>query len=155
MRVWRVTRKAHAELPLSGEGGRLHGGRWNHAGVAVVYASQSLSLAVLEYLVNVSVTDLPDDLVSIRIEIPNKLQRTKSGLKDLPQNWRIFPGIEELKDIGTDWALKASTPVLVVPSVVIPSELNYLINPKHRLIDRIRILSVEQFALDARLVRQQ
>jgi RES domain-containing protein len=62
--------------------------------------------------------------------------------------------IERGKDIGTGWALKASTPILVVPSVVIPSELNYLINPKHRLIDRIRILSVEPFALDARPLRQ-
>ena len=154
MRVWRVTRKAHAEQPLSGEGARLHGGRWNHAGAAVVYTSQSLSLAVLEYLVNVSVTDLPADLVSIQIEFPNKLQRAEIRLRDLPADWRIFPGSEELKDIGIGWALKASTPVLVVPSVVIPSELNYLINPKHRLIDRIRILSVEPFALDARLLRQ-
>ena len=150
MHTWRVTRKSHAEQPLSGEGARLHGGRWNHAGVAVVYTSQSLSLAVLEYLVNVSPADLPDDLVSIQIQIPSELRRTEIPLSDLPEDWRIFPGREHLKDTGTDWALKASTPILVVPSVVIPTELNYLINSKHRLVERIKILSVEPFSLDAR-----
>ena len=153
MFVWRVARKAHAEHPLSGEGARLHGGRWNHAGVPVVYTSQSLSLAVLEYLVNVSVADLPDDLVSVQIEIPDELRVTSIAIKDLPNGWRTFPAIEDLKDIGTNWASKGSTPILIVPSVVIPTELNYLINPKHRLIDRLRIVSVDLFALDARLSR--
>jgi RES domain-containing protein len=136
---------------LSGEGARLHGGRWNHAGTPIVYTSQSLSLAVLEYLVNVSIVDLPDDLVYVEIDVPNKIKRTNVRFKDLPENWRTFPGSEELKDIGTEWASRGSTLVLVVPSVVIPSEHNYLFNPKHRLIDRIKVLSVEPFALDPRL----
>lgn len=43
MLVWRVTRKAHAEQPLSGEGARRYGGRWNHIGVAVVYVTITLA----------------------------------------------------------------------------------------------------------------
>ena len=160
MLVWRVTRKAHAEQPtkgeaanqaLSGEGARRHGGRWNHIGVAVVYTSQSLSLAVLEYLVNLPISDLPDDLVSVQIEIPSDLPLAEISIKGLPNNWRTFPAIEELKDIGTNWAHKATTPILVVPSVVIPNELNCLINPRHSLSNGIDIVSVEPFALDTRL----
>lgn len=150
MMVWRVSRKAHAENPLSGEGARLHGGRWNFVGVPVVYTSQSLSLAVLEYLVNVSIADLPDDLSSIQIEIPNRLKRPEISVSVLPKDWRTYPSTDELKDIGTDWVTKGKAPVLVVPSVVIPSELNYLINPKHPLANRIRVVSVERFALDTR-----
>lgn len=151
MLVWRVTRKAHAEQPLSGEGARRYGGRWNHIGAAVVYSSQSLSLAVLEYLVNLSITDLPDDLVSVQIEIPDDLPRTEIAIKKLPDNWRRFPSVAELKDIGTDWARQGTAPILVVPSVVIPNELNYLISPTHPLSHRIKIVSVEAFALDTRL----
>lgn len=151
MLVWRVTRKAHAEQPLSGEGARRYGGRWNHVGVAVVYTSQSLSLAVLEYLVNLPITDLPSDLVSIQIEIPNALPRAEITIKELPDNWRTYPSVEELKDIGTDWARQAAAPILVVPSVVIPSELNYLVNPAHPLSDGIKTVSVDAFALDTRL----
>lgn len=151
MVVWRVTRKAHAEQPLSGEGARRYGGGWNYIGVAVVYTSQSLSLAVLEYLVNLPINDLPDDLASVQIEIPDDLPRTEITIKALPDDWRTYPSVEELKDIGTDWARQAATPILVVPSVVIPSELNYLVNPTHPLSDAIKIVSVDAFALDTRL----
>jgi RES domain-containing protein len=152
MLVWRLTRKAHAEQSLSGEGARRYGGRWNHVHVAVAYASQSLSLAVLEYLVNLQISTLPDDLVAVEILIPGKLPKTEIRINDLPINWRTFPAAEELKDIGTEWARKATTPVLVVPSVVIPNERNYLVNPKHTLADQITVVSVEPFALDTRLL---
>ena len=167
MIVWRVTRKAHAEQPgnlankplggnaanqpLSGEGAKRYGGRWNHIGVAVVYTSQSLSLATLEYLVNLSIIDLPDDLVAVEIELPDDLPRAEITIKQLPANWRTFPSIEELKDIGTDWARQATVPVLVVPSVVIPNELNYLVNPLHPLSQRLKVVSVAAFTLDTRL----
>jgi RES domain-containing protein len=151
MRVWRVTRKAHTERPLSGEGAQRYGGRWNHIGVAVVYTSQSLSLALLEYLVNLPMTDLPSDLFSLEIEILDDFPRTEISRESLPATWRNFPGIEALKDIGTSWARDATTPILVVPSVVIPGELNFLINPMHPLSRRINIVSVEPFVLDTRL----
>lgn len=151
MLVWRVTRKAHAERPMSGEGARRYGGRWNYIGAAVVYTSQSLSLAVLEYLVNLSITDLPDDLVSVQIEIPDDLPRTEIAIKELPDNWRTFPSVEEVKEIGTEWARQQTVPILVVPSVVIPTELNYLVNPTHPSSHGIKIVSVDPFALDTRL----
>lgn len=155
MFVWRVTRKAHADQPLSGEGAHRYGGRWNHVGTAVVYTSESLSLAVLEYLVNLPISDLPDDLVSIQIQIPDALPRTEIFIEDLSDNWRAFPAIDELKDIGTDWAQEAKTAILSVPSVVIPSEVNYLTNPAHEENRSIEIVSIEPFALDARLYRSE
>src|SRR5258707_485306 len=142
MVVWRVTRKAHADEPLSGEGARRYGGRWNHIGVAVVYTSESLSLAVLEYLVNLPISDLPEDLVSVEIQAPSELRKSEISINDLPENWRAFPAVEELKDIGTEWARKDISPILVVPSVVIPNERNYLINPHHESATRIKVVSV-------------
>ncbi len=151
MLVWRITPEAHAEQPLSGEGAKRFGGRWNHIGVAVVYTSESLSLAVLEYLINLPISDLPPKLVSVQVKIPDDLPRKDLQTKTLPGNWRTFPATGELKDIGTDWVRKGSTPVLVVPSVVIPSEHNYLINPGHSLAKKIKVVSAEPFALDQRL----
>jgi len=152
MVVWRLARKAHTTEPLTGEGARLYGGRWNHKGVPIVYTSQSLALAVLEYLVNLSIPDLPDDLCSIQIKIPDNLAQIEIAIDELPATWRTFPGPEALEDIGSEWINKSETPVLCVPSVVIPSERNYLINPKHRLLSRIVIDRVEPFSLDERLV---
>ncbi|MGH9962314.1 MAG: RES family NAD+ phosphorylase, partial [Pyrinomonadaceae bacterium] len=155
MLQWRVTPKAHAEKPLTGEGARRFGGRWNHIGTQVVYTSGALSLAVLEYLVNLSISDLPDDLVSIQIQIPDDIPCDEVAVDDLPTNWRTFPAIEELKDIGTEWQHEGKTAILAVPSVVIPNERNYLINPAHRDSQRVEILSVEPFALDPRLYRSR
>ena len=153
MLVWRVTRKAHAEQPLSGEGARRYGGRWNHAGTAVVYSSESLSLAVLEYLVNLPINDLPDDLISVQIQIPDDLPRAEISIKQLPDNWRGFPATEKLKDMGLDWVREGKKAILAVPSVVIPNERNYLINPANSETRRVKIISVEPFALDVRLHR--
>ena len=160
MLVWRLTREAHAQHartgdptnhPLSGEGARRYGGRWNHPGTAVVYSSSSLSLAVLEYLVNLHVEDLPVDLVAVTIEVPDDLPRSQIRVKNLPRNWRVFPAVEELKDIGTNWTRRNKTPVLIVPSVVIPTELNCLINPAHPQTARVKVASIKPFSLDTRL----
>ena len=153
MVVWRVTRRAHAEQPLTGEGARRFGGRWNHVGTALVYTSATLSLAVLEYLVNLPIRDLPDDLVSIQVQVPDDLARTELAIDDLPENWRTFPASEELKGIGSDWVREGTTPILSVPSVVIPNELNYLVNPAHKEARRVEVVSVDPFALDVRLYR--
>src|SRR5437773_11718210 len=153
MVVWRVTRRAHAEQPLTGEGARRFGGRWNHVGTSLVYTSGTLSLAVLEYLVNLPIRDLPDDLVSIQVQVPDDLARTELAIDDLPENWRTFPASEELKNIGSDWVREGTTPILSVPSVVIPNELNYLVNPAHKEARRVEVVSVDHFALDVRLYR--
>ena len=151
MFAWRLTRTAHADEPLDGEGARRYGGRWNHAGTAVVYTSESLSLAVLEYLVNLSITDLPTDLVSIQLEFPESLSSTEVRIKDLPPMWRTSPALEDLKDIGDDWARSMETAILIVPSAVIPTECNYIINPAHSESRKIAVAAIEPFVLDPRL----
>lgn len=56
MRVWRIYDReaAYALLPnfdpLDGQGAALYPGRWNKAGVRMVYTSQSPELAMLELL---------------------------------------------------------------------------------------------------------
>jgi len=149
MLVWRLTRKAHAEL--TGEGARRFGGRWNHVGTSLVYTSGTLSLAVLEYLVHLPISDLPGDLVSIKIKIPDNVKCAEIDIDDLPATWRAFPAIEELKDLGRDWLHAGKTAILTVPSVVIPNESNYLLNPAHPETKHFTMESVDPFSLDPRL----
>jgi RES domain-containing protein len=52
VKTWRICAPRYADTAYSGEGARI-GGRWNSKGRAVVYASESISLAVLEQLVHV------------------------------------------------------------------------------------------------------
>ncbi len=72
---------------------------------------------------------------------------------ELPANWRRYPAPDALADLGTRWAHELRTPVLAVPSAVIPQELNYLLNPRHSDFKRIRVGKPEAFRFDPRLRR--
>jgi len=73
---------------------------------------------------------------------------------ELPASWRSYPPPEALADLGTRWARELKSPVLAVPSAVIPQELNYLLNPLHADCKRVRAGKPEAFRFDPRLRRR-
>jgi RES domain-containing protein len=149
VRVWRLCRKKY--VAFNGEGARIAGGRWNRRGTAVVYTSATLSLAVLEYFVNLPRAAAPQDLVAVPAELPAELPTTTIEESALPRGWRKYPAPEELAEIGTRWADEGATPVLAVPSAIVPHEKNYLLNPAHPLFDRIQVRKPEPLSLDSRM----
>ncbi len=151
MRVWRIIPKLHLSQAFDGEGARRFGGRWNRLGTRVVYTSATLSLAALEFFVNLDRDTEPDQLVAISADIPDDLRIAHIEVADLPKNWRSYPVPEELQDLGTAWVVSASTAVLVVPSAVIPDERNYLLNPAHPDFKRFRLNKPEAFHFDPRM----
>ncbi|MBI2318150.1 MAG: RES domain-containing protein, partial [Betaproteobacteria bacterium] len=70
MIIWRICPQRYAGEAFSGKGAAEGGGRWNLPGHRVVYASETLSLAALEYCVNVDAEDVPAELVAVAAEIP-------------------------------------------------------------------------------------
>ena len=76
IQAWRVIKKKHLSDALSGEGARLGGGRWNHAGIPVVYASETLSLAVLELFIHFTRRDITisKSLLAIPVLIPDTIK---------------------------------------------------------------------------------
>ncbi len=151
MRLWRICRRKYANDPLSGRGGLLTGGRWHPGGTRVVYTSATLSLAALEYLVHTDKDLMPDDLVSVEINVPEDLQITDIDSKKLPPNWRDYPAPEALQQLGGEWVAQGTTALLRVPSAVIPDEDNYLVNPQQSESSRIRVTRKSRFTLDLRL----
>ncbi|MGH7794370.1 MAG: RES family NAD+ phosphorylase [Candidatus Binatia bacterium] len=149
MRVWRLCSRRHRRF--DGEGARLYGGRWNHAGTSIVYTSGSLSLAALELFVHVDTDLAPAGLFVIPADIPEDVPVGTVDIAKLPRNWRSYPAPETLKDITTAWVKGSSTAVLAVPSAVIPSERNYLLNPKHPDFRRIGIQQAIPFEFDPRM----
>jgi RES domain-containing protein len=120
----------------------------------VVYASETLALAALEYLVHVDPAIAPDGLVSIAAEIPDSVAIREVDLSDLPADWRGYPALEALAQIGTAWANTGSSAVLRVPSAIVPTERNYLLNPAHPEFRRIKIGVPRPFAFDPRLLKR-
>ena len=148
-RVWRLAKAKHAAF--NGAGARLHGGRWNHPGVPVVYTSATLSLATLEFLVHLDQDEMPGSLVAVSADIPAGVPITRIDARPLPADWRTFPAPADVVELGTAWVRSGATAMLAAPSVVIPHEWNYILNPRHRAFSRIRIGQPQPFVLDTRL----
>lgn len=149
-RAWRLVKKKHAATAFDGEGARLFDGRWNSAGTRLVYTSGTLSLAALENLVHLN-PPVSFQLVSIPIEFDTALVE-KITLAALPPDWLEEPPPPSTAGIGDRWVKQARSAVLQLPSVIIPAESNYLLNPAHPDFKKIRIGKPAPFSFDPRLL---
>ncbi|HEX6161528.1 MAG TPA: RES family NAD+ phosphorylase [Thermoanaerobaculia bacterium] len=149
---WRITKARHAASAFDGDGARRAGGRWNTPGHPVVYTSASASLAALEIVVHVPRSELLASYVVFVCEFPESLV-TRVALRDLPPGWQTSPVPPEAQAIGDEWLRSGRSAVLEVPSAVVESESNYLLNPGHRDFARVKIGAAKPFLFDARLAR--
>ncbi len=149
MIVYRVGKSRFAH-DLSGEGARLFGGRWNYPLTPCIYTSGSRALAILEYSVNVNIHTIPRALSITCIEIPDTgiLQLQQA---DLPGNWKEMPAPFSTREFGTGLLQGPNSPIIEVPSAIVPEEVNYLLNPLHPLHQKCKILSVKDFVYDVRI----
>jgi RES domain-containing protein len=136
---------------VDGIGAAQRGGRWNSRGVYVAYSAASASIAMLEYLVHIDRANAPRDLVFSVAEIPDDSIATVNARR-LPSDWRAEPPPFALRAIGA-WVAASSSVALRVPSVLVPSESNVLINPRHPRAADIRYAPLEDVNLDPRLLK--
>jgi RES domain-containing protein len=153
VRAWRITRRAFAETSVrafDGMGAARYGQRWNARGVRAAYGSATISLAALEYLGNVHEPyERPMDLVTVAADFDSAVVETPDP--DLIHGWDTFPPNSSVA-FGTRWIEEQRTVVLRVPSVMIPSESNFVLNPKHPdFVGAVRFEKVRPFAFDRRL----
>ena len=153
--VYRILRRSFAKSPLDGEGGYRFGGRWSSPGIRLAYTSEHLSLAMLEYFVHLDPADPPKDLMVVRAEIPDGISRVRVTAGEMPANWRQTPAPPTLARFGDDFVRRLNAAILIVPSVLAPSEFNWLINPSHPEFRKIRLGKLESFRYDARIVGSQ
>lgn len=149
MRVWRIASRAHAAF--DGEGARRHGSRWTPRGMPVLFSAATLSLAAPERFVHTDSDLEPMDLVAIPVEINDDIAIESVAVDTLPADWRTFPPPPALGSIGERWVRASRTAVLSVPSVLIPHERNFVLNPTHREFARLSIGRSEPFSFDPRM----
>lgn len=147
MIVYRLGRTKYA-TQLTGEGSKLHGGRWNVIGQPCVYTSETKALCILEFAANVYLDEITSDLSLTTIEIPDKGWPVFQ-YSELPEGWRNKPSTEVVKQWGTQQLQKQL--VLKLPSVIVSSEYNYLLNPLHPEFKKVNIKEVEPFIFDVRI----
>lgn len=149
--AWRIVDARYADDVFSGEGARLHGARWHKRGHRVIYTSSSISLATLELIVNTPRARLLSDFVISSCTFPEVLVEDVDEAQ-LPTEWRDFPRLVAVQDLGMTWLTRASSAVLSVPSAVTPEERNYLLNPEHEHFRSVQAGASRPFTLDLRLL---
>jgi RES domain-containing protein len=151
IRAWRIVKTRYSANAFSGEGARRYGGRWNSSGVAMVYTSGSKSLATLELLVHLHTTSVLPSFSICPVDFDDSLVEILDPAT-LPRDWRQSPPPISIQTVGDDWIARGSSVVLRVPSAVIETEHNYLINPAHTKFKKLVIGSMEVLELDPRLI---
>ncbi len=148
--TWRICAPRYADTSYSGDGARIHGGRWNSKGRAVVYSSESISLAVLEQLVHVEDPTVLDAFVVVSATLEEASIETLS-VSSLPDGWRAYPAPSFLKEIGDKWLSEGRSLALRVPSVTVRGQHNYLINPADPEFGGVEVSEPEPLDLDPKI----
>jgi RES domain-containing protein len=153
MLLWRLSGVEHAQA-FDGGYGLLFDGRWNTAGHPVTYCATSPSLCVLEKLVHIEDPDLLPPLRMVRYDVPDDLAVERISISALPDSWTRQE--RWTQQIGDEWRASLRTPLLSVPSAIVPIEgspdVNFVINHRRPDVGRIRRIEDEPFALDMRLL---
>lgn len=155
--AYRISKEPNLVKAFSGQGAKDWGGRWNSRGVAVVYTAAHRSLSILEVLVHVKggagtgrgAISVPFYIYPISFESA-LLEEFPSA--SLPAGWNSEPPTAASQGLGDAWVLAARSPVLVVPSVIVLEERNYILNPNHSHFPEVQIGSPVVCSFDPRLL---
>jgi RES domain-containing protein len=151
---WRIVATEHASTAFTGDGASAHPGRWNAAGLRVIYTASSAALAALELLVHMDSAAALRTFVLYACTFEDSLV-SSLDISRLPANWQIDPPPASARAPGVEWLRDGATAVLRVPSAIVPTEANYLLNPAHADFVKIAIADPVPFALDLRLLRRR
>lgn len=150
--IWRIAIEApaYAANDLGGMGARLTGGRWNSIGTPMLYCSANIALATQETLSFIGSGALPFNRYLVRIEVPGPVWEMREVLSPLPAGWdAVLSGLASRKS-GDGWVAGGRSPLLAVPSVIVPDEYNVLINPAHPAVAGIVATTVRRWIYDPR-----
>ena len=117
----------------------------------VAYASSTLALATLEYLAHIDREDAPTDLVRVSVSFEDR--DVEALVPPYPVGWDGLAPSNAAQRVGNLWARERRTLVLEVPSVIVPDERNYVINPNHPRFVTLAIGPLKAYNLDPRLLR--
>jgi len=151
MLTYRISKCTYID-DLRGTGAALYGGRWHNKGTYILYTAASPSLAMLESIVHISTLAIPDFCI-ICLEIPDDsiLVKTES---DLPSEWNAIPAPDILKNLGDTFINQNKFLALQLPSVVMPKENNFLLNPAHPAFGMVKKIYQSPIPFDERLTKK-
>lgn len=150
MRVWRLSKYRDPADAFSGEGARRYAARWHPAGVAIVYTASSLALAALESLVHTEIRHRKTVRYYFSVDVPDALIELVD-VAALPPDWSHPTTTTHARAFVAAWVTSGRSLGLAVPSVVVPTDRNLLLNPAHPAFATLPISGSTPFHFDSRL----
>ncbi|SEI38108.1 RES domain-containing protein [Dyadobacter sp. SG02] len=147
MLVFRIVHKLYANT-LFASGMR---GRWNSAGNKVIYASETVPLALLENMVRRQGVGFNTDFKIMFLEIPDDAVIDSIAERDLEPGWRDPNDYSQCQPPGDRWFNECKALALKVPSAVMPLSYNYVINTLHPDYSRVKLIEVTDLMPDPRI----
>lgn len=152
MLVHRIVKSLARTRDLSSLGAFLEGGRWNSEGVHALYTSENTSLAMLELLVHLDQQEIPPGMYQMEISLSRSARILELNDADMPDEWRE-PDNLYLRSLGDRHLREGRYLGLKVPSAVMPSQCNIVLNPQHPSFGKcVRVEKVSPLELDRRLL---
>lgn len=148
--AFRIVPASRSDVAFTGLGSSRVAGRWHSIGTPVVYTADSRALAALEVLGHV-IAEAPVERLLFECHIPRDLIYEPKE-NDLPQDWFMEPPLEPSRRFGDAWVHSERSAVLCLPTIHVPVEKNYLLNPQHPDFPRIRVLPARPFRFHKRLI---
>jgi RES domain-containing protein len=148
MIVYRISNELYKE-DISGNGAAINGARWNSQNIRMLYTGEYISLCILESLVHLRNQDIPVRQYLLTIQIPDGEHQDILVTK-LKSNWQQHTSYSQW--IGDQFISGGQRLILKVPSVVVPQEHNFLINPLHKDFKKVKLVNTELLELDKRLL---
>lgn len=153
MRVFRLAKKRFCN-DLSGRGAEIMGGRWNNKGTPLVYTSDSRALCTAEIAVRIPLGILPIDYWMIELDLPDSLKVFELKVKNLPMDWMSFPHSNSTQILGDKFVADQNFLIMRVPSAIVQGDSNYVLNPLHQDIKKVKIVKQVRFEFDERLFKK-
>ena len=153
MLVYRLYKSTYIAQPLSAEGARRAGGRWNPKGYPILYTSATPELALLEVVAHLNPSFIPQFHLLV-LDIPEDYRSVL--LSDLPADWQDEQQNDSQTLYLSAWLKQPDTLTVAVPSAIVSRSHNYLLHTLYPgFINVVKIIENEPFRIDARVIKNE
>ncbi|MBN8784052.1 MAG: RES family NAD+ phosphorylase [Terrimonas ferruginea] len=126
-------------------------GRWNGNGRKVIYTAESIPIAFMENMIRRKGLGFNKQFAIMVIEVPDKLSISEVKMSALKSGWRDYRDYSICQTVGNKWYDEGLTPLLKVPSSILPTNFNYVLNATHAQFAEIKLLHTSELIPDERI----
>lgn len=126
-------------------------GRWNGTGRKVLYTADSIALAFMENMIRRKGLGFNDEFATMIISFADDLVIEQIESQHLPKGWRNAENYAICQAIGNKWFDEGLSPILKVPSAVLPEHSNFVFNTLHTDFSKVQLIDTVPIVPDERI----